>query len=83
MHPSLARAPEIKIEESSEMSREQRKERRWTVQRRFESDRLSQVILERAYTILVPPYTLVLRVPAGVTEEPSGFYQQVVGRCTR
>jgi hypothetical protein len=65
------------------MSQERRKERRWTVQRRFESNRLSQVTLERAYTILVPPYTLVLHVPTGVTEETSGRCQQVVGRCTR
>jgi hypothetical protein len=65
------------------MSQEQRKEQRWTVQRRFESNRLSQVTLERAYTILVPPYTLVLRVPTGVTEEPSGWCQQAVGRRTR
>lgn len=65
------------------MSQEQRKERRWTMQRKFEPDRLSQVTLERAYTILVPPYTFVLRVSTGVTEEPSGFCQQVVERCTR
>ena len=65
------------------MSQERRKERRWTVQQRFESNRLSQVILERAYIILVPPYTLVLHVPTGVTEEPSGCCQQAVGRCTR
>lgn len=83
MHLDLAQAPEIKIEESSEMSQDQQKERRWTVQRRFESNRLSQITLERAYTILVPPYTLVLYVPTGVTEEPSGLCQQAVGRCTR
>ena len=65
------------------MSQERRKEQRWTVQRRFESNRLSQITLERAYTILVPPYTLVLRVPTGVTEEPSEYCQQAVGRCTR
>ena len=65
------------------MSLERRKERRWTVQRRFEPGRLSQVTLERAYTILVPPYTLVLRIPIGVKEEPSGFCRQVVERCAR
>ena len=65
------------------MSQERRKEQRRTVQRRFESNRLSQITLERAYAILVPPYTLVLRVPTGVTEEPSECCQQAVGRCTR
>jgi hypothetical protein len=83
MHPGLAQASEIKIEESSEMSQERQKERRWTVQRRFEPDRLSQVTLERAYMILVPPYTLVLRFPTGVTEEPSEFCQQTAERCAR
>ena len=52
------------------MSQERQKEPRWTVQRRFESNRLSQVTLERAYAILMPPYALVLRVPTGATEEP-------------
>jgi hypothetical protein len=65
------------------MSQEQRKVRRWTVQRKFEPNRLSQVILERAYTILVPPYTFVLRTPGDVVEELSGFHQQVKERCTR
>ena len=63
------------------MSQERQKEPRWTVQRRFESNRLSQVTLERAYTILVPPYTLVLRVLTGVAEEPSECCQEAVGRA--
>ena len=65
------------------MSQGQRKERRWTVQRRFEPDRLSQVTLERAYMILVPPYTLVLPVQASITEESSRFRWQAVARCIR
>jgi len=65
------------------MRQERQKERRWTVQRKFEPNRLSQVTLERAYTILVPPYTFILRVPGGVVEEPSGFCRQVIERCTR
>jgi hypothetical protein len=65
------------------MSQDQQKQRRWAVQRRFESNRLSQIALERAYTILVPPYAFVLHVPTGVTEEPSGLCQQAVERCTR
>ena len=83
MHLGLAQTPKIKIEESREMSQERRKERRWTVQRRFESDRLSQVTMERAYTILVPPYTLVLRVRSHVTEEPIELCQRAEGRYTR
>lgn len=65
------------------MSQEQRTVRRWTVQRKFEPNRLSQVILERAYTILVPRYTFVLHIPGDVVEEPSGFRRQVKERCTR
>jgi hypothetical protein len=63
------------------MSRERRKERRWTVHRKFESNRLSQATLERAYTTIVPQYIVVLRVPTDKLDEPYEFYQPSKERC--
>lgn len=77
MRPELA----PQIEESSKMSQKNYGEQRWTMRRKFEPDRLSQITQERAYSILVPPYTLVLDV--STKKDPSGIHQQVVGKYVR
>jgi hypothetical protein len=65
------------------MSRERRRERRWTVHRKFEPNRLSQATLERAYTTIVPQYILVLRAPTDKFDEPYEFCIQSMARCAK
>ena len=50
------------------MSRK-RQRGRWIVHRKYEPTRLSQAIMEQAYTRIVPRYIQVLRVPTGELEE--------------
>jgi hypothetical protein len=60
-HPCLTEAPQIRIEESIEMSGRQQ-EGRWIVRQKFEPDRLSQVVVEQAYAKVVPLYLQVVYV---------------------
>jgi hypothetical protein len=57
------------------MSRK-RQRRRWIVHRKYEPTRLSQAIMEQAYTTIVPRYIQVLRVPTGELEESYETCQQ-------
>ena len=50
------------------MSRRRRRGR-WIVQREFEPNRLSQTILEQAYSKIVPQHIRILDIAAGEMEE--------------
>jgi hypothetical protein len=60
-HPCLNEAPQIRIEESIEMSRRQQ-QGRWIVHRKYEPDRLSQIVVEQAYAKVIPSYLQVVYV---------------------
>ena len=56
-----------------------RQRRRLIVHRKYEPTRLSQAIMEQAYTRIVPRYIQVLRVPTGEMEESHEISQQPQG----
>lgn len=53
-----------------------KRQRRWIVRRKYEPGRLSQVILEQAYTKIVPGYIKVLDAPTSEMEESSEMCKQ-------
>ena len=57
------------------MSRK-RQRRRWIVRRKYETSRLSPIVLERAYTKIIPGYIQVVCIPAGEAEELCEACQQ-------
>lgn len=60
-----------------------RQRRRWIVRREYEPTRLSRVIMEQAYTRIVPQYIQVLRIPTGELEDSYEMCQQPQGRLVK
>jgi len=60
-----------------------RQRRRWIVRRKYEPTRLSQAIMEQAYTRIVPQYVQVLCIPTGELEDSYEMCQQPQGRLVK